>query len=143
MRFQQVNDTSWIVRLERGEAVFPTVLKFLNKNAIKGGYISGIGAVESLDLAYYQLETKEYKMQTFEGSLEVASLTGFIAQKENLTTLHLHGVFANGQLEPVAGHLVTATVSGTLELKIVSIPDMHRELEVESGLWVLDLPKKL
>lgn len=139
MQYASFSD-EFIVRLERGEEVVDTLTRFVRDQGIRAGVISGIGAVRNVTLGYFDPDTKEYTNETFEESLEVASLNGSVSMFEEDTILHLHATLADRHHAARAGHLFSATVSATVEVHISRLPGVLRRAKDHfTGLNLLDL----
>ena len=109
---------------------------------VSAGSLSGLGAVNNTEIAYYDLETKEYLTKRFEDDREVVSLVGNVALVEGEPFIHAHVALGDRDMQMVGGHLVEATVAVTLEVSISVIPDatFQRTLNDMIGLKLLQLP---
>src|SRR5438067_5915617 len=99
MRFQQVGDNAYILRLYSGEPIVESLTAFLGKLGAGLASISAIGAVEWAELAYWNAQTKEYEHRRFDEQMEVVSLGGDCSLKEDETGqskpfLHVHCVLS-------------------------------------------------
>lgn len=74
MRYRKVGNT-FIIRLVKGEEIINSLTKLLKKEKIYAAHFSGIGAVQSATLGFYNLKKKKYLWKRV-GECEVASLTG-------------------------------------------------------------------
>jgi predicted DNA-binding protein with PD1-like motif len=140
MQFAQFGE-QYLIRLEKGEEVLSTLSSFVNDEEIKAGVVSGIGAVRDATLGYFDPETNEYIEELFEGSYEVASISGSAGLFENNPILHLHASLADRNHSVKAGHLFSATVSATLEIHIAKLPGvLERRMDEQTGLKLLHFP---
>lgn len=121
MKYQQVGD-SWVVRLERGEEVVASLLSFCAQEGVRLGSVSGIGAVEDVELGYYDVTAREYSSTHLSGQHEVTGLLGNISEMEGEPYLHMHVTLGDKEFRAWAGHLAKATVSATLEVVIRELP---------------------
>lgn len=119
MNFKKVEE-GYLVRLDRGEEVIKTLTDFVRQHDIKGGFLHGLGALESASLGVYDLSTKGYITKSFRERLEVGMLNGNIARIENSDDIfiHLHVIVGDSSLHSFAGHVFEAIVLGTLEVFI-------------------------
>jgi predicted DNA-binding protein with PD1-like motif len=140
MRFQRFGDR-YIVRLESGEAVFETLVAFLQAQDVEFSNVSAAGAVRAVTLGYWNAATKEYEYRDVEEQLEVVSFQGNSSLKDGKPFLHVHGVFGRRDFTVYGGHVKEATVHPTLEvwLRTEDVP-VRRAHDEASGLDLLDLP---
>ena len=132
-------EESLIVVLNKGDRLIETITHLVEKHEIKGGFISGIGALSNVELGYYQLEKKTYLRKTFqEDDYELLSLKGNITLKENAPYVHVHAVLGRKDFSTFGGHLFEATVAVTVELTIVPFGKMpRREINEAIGLALI------
>jgi predicted DNA-binding protein with PD1-like motif len=140
MRFQRFGDR-YIVRLESGEAVFETLVAFLQAQDVEFSNVSAAGAVRAVTLGHWNAATKEYEYRDVEEQLEVVSFQGNSSLKDGKPFLHVHGVFGRRDFTVYGGHVKEATVHPTLEawLRTEDVP-VRRAHDEASGLDLLDLP---
>lgn len=133
-------DSSYIIRIERGEEIVSSLLDFCEKEDIQVGEISGIGAAKNIELKYYNVEYKEYSTRMFKEEHEISTLLGNITRMGEKPYIHLHVTIGNRQFESFSGHLGTAIVSGACEVIVNSgsIP-VGRVADAETGLNLLDI----
>lgn len=110
------DEFNYTLRLERGEKVVETLLAFIRKQNIKGAWILGLGGLESAEIGFYSLDTKEYSWQKFEEMLELTNLTGNIAWSDGSPVLHTHATISDASFHSYGGHLKEAEVGGTVEI---------------------------
>lgn len=109
--------------LDRGDEALESLTRFATETGIRGASFQGIGAVGSLTLGYYELESQEYERRSWHEDLEVASLVGNIAVVDGGPFPHVHGVFGRRDFSAIAGHVFEAEVSVTLEISVVTVPE--------------------
>lgn len=133
------SDNTYIIRLEKNESVIDELTKFCEKESINTATFSGIGAVSSATLAFYNLGSKEYEFKTFSQDHEVVSLTGNVSLVENKPFLHIHCVLSNDKFECFGGHLKKGVVGATLEIRLTNLNiKIERELDNDTGLKLLN-----
>jgi len=71
MKTVQIHNGHFLI-LERGEQFFPTVVAFCEQNEIHWAQFSGIGAVENVEIGYYDLPNRQYVWRQEAGPFEVA-----------------------------------------------------------------------
>ncbi|MDD7463014.1 MAG: DUF296 domain-containing protein [Anaerococcus sp.] len=129
-----------VVRLFKGEKIVESLHEVLNKEDIKAGSISGLGAVKKLDIGYFNPGTKAYKPIIFDEYMEVTSLVGNVSRKDGEVYTHLHIVCGREDASTVSGHLNEAEISLTAEI-FVDILDgeIERSFDEDIGINVMDL----
>lgn len=111
-------ENAFAVRLEKGEEIAATLKRFCAEQKITLGSVSGIGAVRTLTLGFFNPSDRKYREETFEDFFEITSLSGNITTKEGLPYLHLHMNAAGNGFRTIGGHLIAATISLTGEIFI-------------------------
>jgi uncharacterized protein len=141
MQYKKVED-GYLIRLDRGEEIVDTLIGFVRREKIPGGFITGIGAVEKATLGIYDIHAGSYITKSFGDRLEISNLTGNITYDEESGEpfLHCHITLADSSLRTFSGHLFEAVVLVTAEIYIRTIKEkMFRKKDIESGfnLWRL------
>ncbi len=130
----------YILTIDKGEEVINAITKFAKKENIKLATFSGIGAVSSATIGYYELSTKSYRGKDFSGNLEVTSLLGNIAILKGEQFVHSHITISDENLNVFGGHLKQAVVGVTLEVVVELIDgEIERKFSDEIGLNLLDI----
>jgi len=139
MKYIKINN-GWLLRLEKGEKVIEKITEFAKKHKIKSAWFSGIGALESVEIAFYKLEQKKFITKKIDNPTEVVSLNGNISKYQNEIALHAHIVLSDAEFNTSAGHLNEAVVGATLEIIINDLKkDVIREYNEEIGLKLLKI----
>lgn len=127
------------VRLDRGEEICGAVRAVAEEKGLRAGSVTGIGALEKVELGYFDVATKEYEHFHLDGSWELLSLTGNLAARDGELFPHLHAVLGFRQGEVRGGHLFSGTVSVTGEIFLLPFPvPIHRALDPEVNLALMD-----
>ena len=58
---QIAKEKVFLIRLDRGEEIVTSLLKFIQEKKLKGGFLFGIGAVDKTKLAHYSLQEKIHR----------------------------------------------------------------------------------
>ena len=140
MKYTQTHNT-YIIKIEKEEEVFDTLITFCKKENIANAHFSGIGAVEHISCGYYALSEKQYHFKQYDGLYEVASMTGNVTQKDGEPMLHVHAVFTDEENQAFGGHVESMRVGVVLEV-IVEVLDtnIERELDEVIGLFLMNCP---
>lgn len=128
------------LRVDRGEEIISCVKAVCEKEQVRFGSISGIGAVDHAVVGLYHVADRKYESNTLDGEMEVTSLLGNATEKDGQVYLHFHAAFARADGQVVGGHLNEARVSGTAEIFINTVPgSIGRRGDPATGLNVFDL----
>lgn len=139
----------FVFNLVRGEELMATLMGWCKEKEIAGATLTGLGAADQMELAYYNLETKSYERHQLEEEVEILSLTGNLAEfnlvKDKLShgaggekILHIHGVFGRRDLSTFGGHVMNLRVSGACEIHLTTFATpFKRQFNEETGLNLL------
>ena len=139
MQSKKIKDNC-VISIGRGEEIIKSLLDFCEKNKIKLGYFSGIGAVNNVELAHYSVETKKYSTKIIEKPLEILNLSGNVTTMEGKCYIHAHIALSDEKMDAVGGHLKSAVVSAACEIFLVKIgSEAERYYDKSIGLNMLKL----
>lgn len=138
MESKELKNNTWVVRIKRGERIIQTLKDFCQKNAVAGGFFFGIGAVDQVELAHYNVGKKKYRSIKFSQPLEMINITGSIGKEKDLI-IHAHAVFSDTKMQTIGGHLVEGRVSGTAEIYLMKLPSLKKKYDPETGLKLFSL----
>jgi predicted DNA-binding protein with PD1-like motif len=142
MQFQRFEDRVQL-RLESGEHVAATLVDWLTAQDIGYAAMTGLGAVRSATVSYWNAETKQYESHDLHDQMEVVSLVGNVTIKEGKPFPHIHVALGRRDLSLVGGHFNDAIVHPTLELWLRPESEpVHRALDEACGLYVMQLPER-
>lgn len=132
---------NWLVRLEKGEKLVESLLEIARTENIKGAWLSGLGAAQSAELGFYDLESQEYRFQTVNKLMEITSLQGNVAWLDGEPVLHIHGTFSDDKLQAFGGHVKELVVGGTCEVLLHRWygEQLERQTDPATGLNLLNL----
>ena len=138
MQAKKFDPKNWVIRIERGEKIIETLKIFCQKQEISGGFFFGLGAVDQVELAHYDVGKKKYSSLKFKQPLEMTNITGSIGQEKELI-IHAHATFSDTKMRTLAGHLIEASISGTAEIYFIALPILPKKYDPETGLKLFDL----
>lgn len=139
MKYKRYGDII-AVRIDRGDEIVASVKSICEKEHVKFGSITGLGAVGHAVVGLYKVAEKKYFSNTFDGEMEMTSLIGNVSEKDGQVYLHFHANFAKSDGQAVGGHLNEAVISGTGEIFIHVINgEMGRRLDPVTGLNIFDI----
>jgi predicted DNA-binding protein with PD1-like motif len=140
--FARKMSNRYLLRLETGEEVLSTLKAFSGREGFASASLIGLGAVDRLVVAYYDLAAREYVPRTYTGKLELLNLTGNIVRRESEHVLHIHATASREHEGAIGGHLVEARVGPTVEITLDLLDErVERKLDADIGLPLLDLPR--
>lgn len=141
MRSTQIHNGYFLV-LQRGEEVMSTLKRFCEGHDMHWAQFSGIGAVEDVEIGYYDLGSRQYVFRSEAGPFEVANMDGNVTELDEEPLIHAHTVLSrcDESLSTIGGHLKAATVALTLEVCLWQITQpMLRAFDEETGLNLIQL----
>ncbi len=142
MKAKKITVNRWIIRLEKGEEIVEALKKFSTQQSFTGGQFTGIGAVGSVTVGLFEIESKQYHSLELVGDFEVTSLMGNLSTMKGEAYLHLHVTISDKNHRVYGGHLNQGVVSATAEIIFEELPDLgERYFDDETGLNLLDLPE--
>ncbi|MBN2359078.1 MAG: DNA-binding protein [Deltaproteobacteria bacterium] len=133
--------SGYLLRLERGGSVLDEIAAFCRDRGVGAAWLTGLGAVEKVELGYYDLDARCYQRTRLDGSHELISLVGNVAQVDGAPFVHAHAALGDRDCRLRAGHLFAATVAATVELQLQPLTGaaVDRRLDPATGLKLLDL----
>ncbi|HEX4610501.1 MAG TPA: PPC domain-containing DNA-binding protein [Urbifossiella sp.] len=126
---------------ETGDEVVAGLTGFAKEHKPRSAHFTAIGAFRDVVLAYFDWPTKTYQEIPVAEQVEVLSLAGDIAWKEDgEPVVHAHVVVGRSDGSTRGGHLKKAHVRPTLELVLVEYPKhLERRHDSETGLTLIRL----
>ena len=140
MQYKQ-NNRTFFVYLERGESVVTVLTDFCKEHNILNGYISGIGAVNNIEIGTYDTIEKKYIKKTFNEDHELITYQGNIMLLDNEPFIHAHITIGNHNMEIFGGHLFSANIAVVGEFIIHKIDGKSKRMfndEIGLATWDLD-----
>jgi len=127
----------YIVVLEAGDNVFECLRKFAEEHDFCG-FLTGIGALENVKIAYFDKEKRKYSPIELEGGFELTSIVGNIGRtEEGDVIIHCHVTLGDKDGRIHGGHLIEAVVSVTMELFCVRTKCFVRRKDDKTGLLLI------
>jgi uncharacterized protein len=107
----------YLMVLRQKDRVLEQLENFARAEKIPAANFTGMGFVD-ITFGFFDFETKKYAPRDFK-SVELASMHGTIAWKNDSPSIHAHGVVADKNFQAFGGHILTATVgTGSVEILI-------------------------
>ncbi len=131
---------TYVIRFADDEVVPGRFLEFLAAEAITAGSFTGIGAMKSTRVAFFDTHSRQYKDIDLDEQLEVLSLVGNVAMFDGKPLVHAHITLGRADGTVLGGHLRHGIVRPTLELVLRILPEpLNRTVDPKYGLPSLDL----
>jgi hypothetical protein len=126
--------------LDAGDEVIGVLQRFAKDHGLKASRVSAIGAFETAQLGFFDIDRQDYHRIPVDTQVEVLSLSGDIALDGNEPKLHLHAVLGRRDGSTVGGHLLEGKVRPTLEVLLTESPGyLRRVRDPRFGLALIDL----
>lgn len=135
--------SDYVLSVKTGGDPVAAITDFVRSEKISAGNISGIGAVSSATLRFFDPKTKRYVDKIFDDQMEVANLTGNIASQDGKELIHLHVTLGNDNYNALAGHLLSARLNGAGEFVVYTFPGakIEKTFNKNVGLNFYDFKK--
>jgi predicted DNA-binding protein with PD1-like motif len=133
------SEKTYVIVFGEGEDPAAGLLEFARAQGLTAAYLTAIGAMQSVTLGWFNLETREYERIEIDEQVEVLSLIGNVAVHNNEPKIHAHLVVGKRNGAAWGGHLLTARVRPTLEVMLVETPrHLRRHVDPATGLPLID-----
>ena len=138
MRVIHQSNNTHVLAWDRGGEVLLGFREYLARQNIRAGHLTGLGAAESLEIAFYNLATKEYERRKTNYDVEILSLVGNVALMEGAPVIHMHGTFGKRDFLAFGGHIFSIVAAGACEIHLTELDGiMQREYDESTGLNLL------
>ena len=126
---------------DTGDEFMSELTSFAKDNTLNAASFTAIGAFGAATLGYFDIGRKDYKKIPIHEQVEVLSLVGDIARKEDgEPQVHAHVVVGKSDGTTRGGHLLEARVRPTLEVILVESPEhLQRRADEATGLPLINL----
>ena len=128
-------------KVEPNEDLINSIIDLVKQYNIKSGLINCIGALNKFTIGFYDIDSKNYIMETFNEYVELISCIGNITYKGKEPIIHLHVTLGRSDYSVIGGHLSQPSIiSVTGEVKILEIDqELSRAEDPQFNLSLLDL----
>jgi predicted DNA-binding protein with PD1-like motif len=108
------------LNMTAGDEIITGLLEFAEKNHVKNGHFTGLGAIDKATLRWSDPVNKGSKKTEINEEAEVVSLVGSISvDKDGKSAVHAHTVLALSDGTTRGGHLMSAHVSIIAEIFVM------------------------
>lgn len=138
---EERGEKTFALVFDTGDEVVGGLTEFAKDNDLDAARFTAIGAFSDLTLGFFEWERKEYKEIPINEQVEVLSLVGDIALKEDgEPQVHPHVVVGKADGTAHGGHLLEAHVRPTLEVILIESPGhLHKKTDEETGLALISI----
>jgi len=141
MQSVQIHNGFFLV-FDQGEEVIETLRRFCEEQRMHWATFNGIGAVEEVEIGYYDLATRQYVFHAEQGPFEVANFDGNVSELNEEPLVHAHAVLArcDDTLSCIGGHVRSMRVHLTLEVSLWEVTQpLTRTPDPDTGLNLLEI----
>jgi predicted DNA-binding protein with PD1-like motif len=127
----------------QGDEAFSGLLEFAEKYHATSAHFTAIGALDGATLGWFDPQRKMYKKIPVVGQHEVIGMSGDIALYQGKPVVHTHMVAGSPDGTTLAGHVLAAYVSPTLEVMVTVDPiTMQKRFDPATDLTLIDPASK-
>jgi hypothetical protein len=141
VRWKQIEDRPKVFALifETGDEIAGELQRFSKSQELAGSSFKAIGALSYAKLGWFNWETKKYDLAcVLDEQLELLSLIGDIALRDEEPQVHAHVVVGRSDGTAHGGHLLEARVRPTCELVLIESPThLQKKIDPESGIALI------
>jgi uncharacterized protein len=132
---------TFAVILDTGDEILSSLKSFARTEHLAGSSFKAIGALSAVDLGWLNWETRKYETAVkLQEQVELLSLIGDIALKDDEPQVHAHLVIGRQDGTAHGGHLLSASVRPTCEIVITESPQhLQKEIDPVSGIALIRL----
>jgi predicted DNA-binding protein with PD1-like motif len=135
---EHAGERTFALVFDTGDTVMQPLAGFLREKDVTAARFSGIGAFQAVTLGYFDWEAKDYERIPIDEQVEVVSLTGDVALKDDEPQIHAHVVIAKRDASAHGGHLLDGTVRPTLEVLLIDAPKhLCKRFDPQTGLALI------
>lgn len=103
---------AWKISLRKGDEIMSALAEFARENHIREAHFTGLGAIDSGLLGWYDPAKHADRRIQIESEAEIVSLVGDITRgRDGKPRIHAHIAVASGSGEVTGGHLFAARIS--------------------------------
>lgn len=129
----------YLLRLDKGEEVASSVIKFVQNSGMGSAKVTAIGALTDCVLGYFDREKKTYLSKNFNDVYELVSLNGNITFHDGSPVFHTHVCLGDVHCNVFGGHFFSGTVAVTAEVFLLETgTKISRALAGEFDLNLID-----
>src|SRR5215831_17881985 len=101
---------TFILVFDTGDEVMEELVAFAEKNNMRSGHFTAIGAFSKAILGFFDFSIKDYKKIQVSEQAEGLMLSGNISIHENKPKVHCHAILGKSDGSVIGGHFLNARV---------------------------------
>jgi uncharacterized protein len=141
MKFRQIDRSpkTFVLVFQTGDELAKGLSKFAEEQHLSAASFKAVGAVSSVRLGWFNWESKKYEPSvSLDEQLELLSLIGDVALKNDKPVVHAHAVIGKRDGTAHGGHLLEAHIRPTCEVVLTESPaHLQKFIDPESGLALI------
>ncbi|WP_392537287.1 PPC domain-containing DNA-binding protein [Legionella sp. 227] len=132
----QFENSPFILSVKESENLFQSIINYSHSINLKSAIFTAIGAISNITLGYYHRNTQQHTKRLFQGTYEIASLTGNVTLANEDLFVHIHAAIADNNFQIFGGHLISAEASASTEIAIIPLNhtikrEKHPDLDIK------------
>ena len=140
MKSKQLAERTYALVFDKGDEVISNLTGFARERKLTAAHFTAIGAFSNVTLGYFEPDRKDYRRISISEQVEVLSLVGDVARKDDQPEVHAHVVLGKADGSAHGGHLLEAQVWPTLEVVLTeSAAHLRKRVDEETGLALIEL----
>jgi predicted DNA-binding protein with PD1-like motif len=140
MKSKQLAERTYALVFDKGDEVISNLTGFARERKLTAAHFTAIGAFSNVTLGYFEPDRKDYRRISISEQVEVLSLVGDVARKDDQPEVHAHVVVGKADGSAHGGHLLEAQVWPTLEVVLTeSAAHLRKRVDEETGLALIEL----
>lgn len=134
----QSANSSFILSLKEGESLFHNIINYASAINLDSAIFTGIGALSNILIGFYHRDTQQHTKRLFQGTYEIASLTGNVSLTDEGLFVHIHAAIADDNFQIFGGHLISAEAGASTEIAITPLNyTVHRKKHSDLNIKVI------
>src|SRR5437773_117295 len=125
-----------IGQLRHGSDLLESLTQIVEKENIRLGRVSALGATTHAMVAFYDQHTQTYNPLEFPGGMEILNLHGNVSLRDGKPFVHVHIVLSDAEGKVFGGHLLPGTKLFACEVFIDEFEgdQLNRSYDNQTGL---------
>ena len=125
-------------QLQYGADLLESLTQIVQRENIRLGRISALGATTHAVVAYYDQDTKQYNPMEFGGGMEILNLHGNVSLRDEKPFVHIHILLGDREGKVFGGHVMPGTKLFACEVFIEELEgeELVRGKDERTGLFL-------
>ena len=142
MKYSSSATNSYLIRLDSGDDIIPSLEEFAEKEHIQSASFQGLGSLKRARIGHFDFKnTHQYEFHEYFEDLEVLSAIGNITLLEHKPIVHVHLSLSRRDCSQIGGHADKGCVVNLLEIQLKKMKTVfHRKKDAKFGLNIIEIP---